>query len=338
MIFQVVGLFRLHINFCIMDHSVSSSIFDGTLCDEEIAQLRSQLEQINKDMNAIERAAWRVNLMERYDRLSTRYNEMADYLAENGNTSEDHEDWTSLKEELEATLASADKEFKEMADGREVLADAQLMRSISNLLCSKVLSAVDRDERVKRCVRPEALATMLIRYYRVDETSIENATDDESSAQQMWLKLAELDVKSEPIPFRALLAMPILDEVIAVQRNAPRRERLMNAPTVQLQGLAPQEVHDDAGEGMPQILDRICSCLRGELGKRGTDHIGYYEFCLDPIDFGRTVENMFHMSFLLKDNRHWWNVDPMEGMITRRQRRNVLSQSTRTNGRSWWSY
>uniref|UniRef100_A0A914S3G6 Non-structural maintenance of chromosomes element 4 n=1 Tax=Parascaris equorum TaxID=6256 RepID=A0A914S3G6_PAREQ len=65
----------------------------------------------------------------------------------------------------------------------------------------------------------------------------------------------------------------------------------------------PQEVHDDAGEGMPQILDRICSCLRGELGKRGTDHIGYYEFCLDPIDFGRTVENMFHMSFLLKDNR-----------------------------------
>lgn len=48
-----------------------------------------------------------------------------------------------------------------MSGGREVLADAQLMRSISNLLCSKVLSAVDRDKTVKRCVAPETLATMV---------------------------------------------------------------------------------------------------------------------------------------------------------------------------------
>lgn len=40
--------------------------------------------------------------------------EMADRLAEVGNTAEDHEEWDNLKQELETTLASADKEFKEV--------------------------------------------------------------------------------------------------------------------------------------------------------------------------------------------------------------------------------
>uniref|UniRef100_A0A0M3I6A9 Uncharacterized protein n=1 Tax=Ascaris lumbricoides TaxID=6252 RepID=A0A0M3I6A9_ASCLU len=72
--FSGCRLFRLHITFCIMDHSVSNSTFNGTFRDEEFAKLRAQLEQANKGMNAIEKAAWRMELMERYDQLCTRYN------------------------------------------------------------------------------------------------------------------------------------------------------------------------------------------------------------------------------------------------------------------------
>ncbi|CAI5448748.1 unnamed protein product [Caenorhabditis angaria] len=50
-------------------------------------------------------------------------------------------------------------------------------------------------------------------------------------------------------------------------------------------------------------LDHVHKSLRNALRKRKADSIPYYEFIMNPTDFARTVENMFYVSYLIRDNK-----------------------------------
>lgn len=48
-------------------------------------------------------------------------------------------------------------------------------------------------------------------------------------------------------------------------------------------------------------LQNVLKILKAELKSRNTDKIPYYEFITNPTSFSRTVENMFYVSYLMRD-------------------------------------
>ncbi|CAB3406052.1 unnamed protein product [Caenorhabditis bovis] len=50
-------------------------------------------------------------------------------------------------------------------------------------------------------------------------------------------------------------------------------------------------------------LEHVYKSLRSSLKERNTDSIPYYEFILNPDDFAKTVENMFYVSYIIRDRR-----------------------------------
>jgi len=65
----------------------------------------------------------------------------------------------------------------------------------------------------------------------------------------------------------------------------------------------PQEVKnlDEEEESTTKDVQHIMNQVRRACKER--DRIGYFHFLVDPNSFAKTVENMFHFAFLVKDGR-----------------------------------
>ncbi len=51
------------------------------------------------------------------------------------------------------------------------------------------------------------------------------------------------------------------------------------------------------------IVNSIHKQLQAECRKSKSGRVGYFDFALDPSNFGQSVENMFHISFLVKNRK-----------------------------------
>ncbi len=65
----------------------------------------------------------------------------------------------------------------------------------------------------------------------------------------------------------------------------------------------PKEVKDlnEEEESTTKDVQHIMNQVRRVCKERGK--IGYFHFLVDPRSFAKTVENMFHFAFLIKDGR-----------------------------------
>ncbi|XP_061646941.1 non-structural maintenance of chromosomes element 4 homolog A [Phyllopteryx taeniolatus] len=82
---------------------------------------------------------------------------------------------------------------------------------------------------------------------------------------------------------------------MARQRKPPSKEAKRIMPT-QLKKL--EEAEQEATE---KEVERILGWLKGYHQKDPLSPIPYYEFVIDPDSFSRTIENIFHTSFLVRD-------------------------------------
>ena len=57
----------------------------------------------------------------------------------------------------------------------------------------------------------------------------------------------------------------------------------------------------ESEDSLTRQLDNVYRCFKYQLKRCGSDTIGYYNFCLHPTDFARTIENIFYISFLVKE-------------------------------------
>ncbi|XP_077592209.1 non-structural maintenance of chromosomes element 4 homolog A [Stigmatopora nigra] len=90
---------------------------------------------------------------------------------------------------------------------------------------------------------------------------------------------------------------------IARQKKIPSKEAKRVMP-VQL-----KKVEGSEQEATEKEVDRILSILKDSHQTYPSSQIPYYKFVIDPDSFSRTIENIFHMSFLIRDGLVKMNVD-----------------------------
>lgn len=90
--------------------------------------------------------------------------------------------------------------------------------------------------------------------------------------------------------------------------HAPVKKRKPNVPRKKLdkealgKGATPKEVKaTDDEETTTKNIQHVM--LHAARGCQAHGRLGYFQFLVDPNSYARTVENMFHFSFLIKDGR-----------------------------------
>jgi len=61
-----------------------------------------------------------------------------------------------------------------------------------------------------------------------------------------------------------------------------------------------KEFNSELGEQTIKQIMHIKRCLVERYKAADSSPIDYFEFVMDPTSFAKTVENMFHVSFLIK--------------------------------------
>lgn len=52
-------------------------------------------------------------------------------------------------------------------------------------------------------------------------------------------------------------------------------------------------------ERTDKMVEKVMGCLVSQFKKNGRQSVDYFQFIHDPKSFSKTIENMFHVSFLV---------------------------------------
>ncbi|XP_067242486.1 non-structural maintenance of chromosomes element 4 homolog A isoform X2 [Chanodichthys erythropterus] len=196
---------------------------------------------------------------------------------------------------LTDVLEEANKLFANVRQAREAALDAQLLVLATDLGKEKASQLHAEGSAFD----PSAFAEHLLSYMGLNRLEDESGQDGNLEGylpQGAWQKLAnrsEHCFKTAP-SFHYMLGSFLAEpppprQRVERQRKVPGKEAKRIMPT-QLKKM--EESHQEATE---KEVERILGCLQAD------EPISYYEFVIDPNSFSRTVENIFHTSFLIRD-------------------------------------
>ncbi|NXN77978.1 NSE4A protein, partial [Bombycilla garrulus] len=210
---------------------------------------------------------------------------------------------SSKSNRLTEALEEANRLFGGVCHAREAALDAQFLVIASNIGKEKAselhseMSAFDST----------AFAEDLLTFMGINRTEVEESDDSEDAPDHFlpndaWKKMGEEapkyfrraptfhymmgSFKSEP---------PVPKQRIERQKKASRgkAERAMPAQLKKM-----EESHQEATE---KEVERILRILQTHFENDPSTPISFFDFVIDPNSFARTVENMFHVSFLIRD-------------------------------------
>ncbi|XP_060568323.1 non-structural maintenance of chromosomes element 4 homolog A-like [Ruditapes philippinarum] len=226
--------------------------------------------------------------------IRLRYRNLIDELQENREELINPE-----SNELSERLREADELFKPVKCAREVALDSQAMSMIANI--GRMKAQALHTEFVR--FQPTEFASKLINFVGGQTAS------QSESARISALGWARLGKATQPFFKRA----PTFQYMLGSFERGPKpvKERQQRAPkekdNIVGKETVPQQLKDfkttDQSEATTEEVERVLQILRDlyqEIGD-GKDPLSYFDFVLNPDSFGRTVENIFHVSFLIRD-------------------------------------
>ncbi|NXF00696.1 NSE4A protein, partial [Smithornis capensis] len=206
----------------------------------------------------------------------------------------------SKSNRLTETLEEANKLFDEVARPREAALDAQFLVVASNLGKEKASELHSEMTSFDTATFAEDLLTFM----GINRTELE---DDDSEPggflpSDAWQKVGEEALKylRRAPTFHYMLGSfksdpPVAKQRIERQKKASRGEAKRAMPA-QLKKM--EESHQEATE---KEVERILGILQTLFENDPDTPISFFDFVIDPNSFSRTVENMFHVSFLIRD-------------------------------------
>ncbi|XP_067380793.1 non-structural maintenance of chromosomes element 4 homolog A isoform X1 [Channa argus] len=203
---------------------------------------------------------------------------------------------------LTEVLEQANKLFKDVRQAREAALDAQLLVVATDLGKEKASQLFAEGSAFDPTAFAEHLLSFMGLNRLEDEEDEQQNGGDGYLPQDAWHRLArraECCFRTAP-SFHYMMGSfhaepPPPKQRIERQRKAPSKEATRIMPT-QLKKM--EESHQEATE---KEVERILGYLKTYYQDDPTSPISYYEFVIDPNSFSRTVENIFHTSFLIRD-------------------------------------
>ncbi|XP_018082828.1 non-structural maintenance of chromosomes element 4 homolog A isoform X2 [Xenopus laevis] len=215
---------------------------------------------------------------------------------------------SSRSDKLTEALEEANKIFAGVSRAREAALDAQFL-VLASCLGKEKASQLHADMTV---FDPTSFAEDLLSFMGLNRMespghNCENESDDESNAggylpADAWQKLgseAEKCLKRTPT-FHFLLGSfntepPVVRQRIERQKrcNKTKEKGVMPAQLKKM-----EESHQEATE---KEVERILGFLQTYFIEEPETPISFFDFVIDPNSFARTVENIFHVSFIIRD-------------------------------------
>ncbi|CAG09498.1 unnamed protein product [Tetraodon nigroviridis] len=204
---------------------------------------------------------------------------------------------------LTEVLEEANKLFKDVRQVREAALDAQFLVVATDLgkeKATQMLASNDFD--------PSVFAEHLLSFMGLNRLEDEEEEEQNGLAvdgylpQDAWHRLAR---KAQSC-FSTAPSFHYMNGAFHVEPPPPkpRIERQSKASAKQVKRIMPTQLKKLEGshqEATEKEVERILGYLRTYHRDDPASPISYYEFVIDPNSFSRTVENIFHTSFLIRN-------------------------------------
>lgn len=230
--------------------------------------------------------------------LRSRYRELIDTVQQN------REDILSpSNNKLTEVLEEANKLFKDVRQVREAALDAQFLVVATDLGKEKATQMFASNDFDPSIFAEHLLSFMGLNRLEDEEEEQQNGQAvDGYLPQDAWHRLAR---RAESC-FSTAPSFHYMNGAFHVEPPPPkpRIERQLKASTKEVKRIMPTQLKKLEGshqEATEKEVERILGYLRSYHSDDPTSPISYYEFVIDPNSFSRTVENIFHTSFLIRD-------------------------------------
>ncbi|CAH2322775.1 non-structural maintenance of chromosomes element 4 homolog A [Pelobates cultripes] len=210
---------------------------------------------------------------------------------------------SSRSNKLTETLEVANKLFEGVSRAREAALDAQFLVLASNLGKEKA-NQLHADMTV---FDPTSFAEDLLSFMGLNRLeNPDSDSDDEGFARgflpsDAWEKLGTEADKyfKRTTTFHYMLGSFKTEPPVArprIERQRKNKVEETRAMPAQLKKM--EESHQEATE---KEVERILGFLQEYFNQDPDAPISFFDFVIDPKSFSRTVENIFHVSFIIRD-------------------------------------
>jgi len=205
------------------------------------------------------------------------------------------------RDEFKRIVKTSNRLFKKVDGTQEALLDAKVFKNLTRI--SKNLI-----EQVSTATKFSVLdfADKLITYFNVD------TQNNEGIFSHHFQKLGkENQHVATSTPYIRFLygSLEREENTVIIEKKKERQKKVRGDEA----GLATQTMIDDgtgnsaeevSGSSLTEMLvESTMQQLKINFENNEREPISYFNFILDPSSFGNSVENMFHVSFLIKEGR-----------------------------------
>lgn len=187
---------------------------------------------------------------------------------------------------------------KRLENSDETILDVKLLNSASSVV-NKALDSVTSFQ--SNVYDPREFAEKII------SKCNENEDDFHESSLLNLLEDAKTIYHKVPI-FASLYGTYTLNKEQIIKKSKPRIEKQSQKTVVKKTLLKVKNVKEDE-QSIDDIVDFLLEVLKLNYEKNNNQPILYYRYVIDTDDFGKTVENIFYTSFLIRDGKAKLNLD-----------------------------